>query len=329
MWLGPFMDFPREYGLPNRVGLIHNKQEFFDKINLYNTKSTFFTSLYSFAEVNQSGTRGIYSSAKINKIYFDSDKPSLEPLQRLHTYCQQKDLYHCFFFSGGGTHFYIGASGEVQNKKGSVANSQIRISEECNLKIGIDDNSDIDGHIIGNIAQMVRVPNTFNLKRKLYCIPLKAEDLTSLDHIKELAKAPRPGIPIYGHKYLDLVPYDSEPPTKNYDDLIQLPEYPINIEALKTENFPMCIKALLTDRFIKHRARYILILYLRELGVPLETTIIFLKDCLDRQTYVHCLKQEKQPYWLYNRRDLTFPSCETLRNWGFCKNEKCQGAQLY
>lgn len=325
----PFLSFPRELGLPYRTGILLSKKDFIEKINLYNCKTTVFTSLYSFKELNEQKTRGVYSSAILDKIYLESDKGTVEPIKKLHEYCVSKDLVHCMFFSGRGFHFYIGTSGEVQNSKGAVTNAQMDICKECNLHIGINTDSDIDGHIIGNLAQMVRVPNTLNLKRHLYCIPLKEEDLISVDHIKQIAKQPRPGITVYGHKLLDLKPFDSEPQTAFYDSQISIEEPEINLESIQIDKFPMCIRAILSEKVIKHKARYLLILYLRDLGIPQSNTLAFLRTHLDAKTYTHCVVQERQPMWIYKRTDLQFPNCETLREWGFCKNDKCEGAGIY
>lgn len=333
MW-SPFADFPREFGAPYRVCILKNSEELLQKVNLYNHKTSVFTSLYSFSQLNDKGNRGIYSTAVINKIYFDSDKLSLEPIQKLHSYCSERNLYHCFFFSGGGTHFYIGSEGNLKNPKGAVTNSQVKICDELNLKVGANGGSDIDSHAIGNLAQMVRVPNTYNLKRKLYCIPLSVSDLTlDIEEIKEKAKKPQYGIPVYGSKMLDLTPYDSEPIVKQElsvkDEIASL-----ELEKINTEKFPPCVRSMLTESFKldhNHKLRFALIVYLRDLGLSESAVIEFLRKILNAKLFRHVILEERQVYWCFKRRDLTFPSCISLLKDGVCKNEdgKCRGQELY
>lgn len=332
MW-SPYNDFPREYGIPNRMGIVETMSNLTQKINLYNTKTTFFTSLYAFDETKNG--RGVYSSARIKQIYFDMDSPqNLEPALTLHKYCLEHNLLHCINFSGGGFHFYIATKypSELKNKKAAVGNAQIHIADKLNLKVGVGNGSDIDAHIIGNIAQLVRPPTTYNLKRNLYCFSLSSQDLKlSLEEIKEKAKKQIFGIHVFGKEYLDLTPFDTEAITRNYDDKIPtLIQYgSIGIDAIDMEKFPPCVKFLMTEKLLSHRQRYILILYFRELGLSISDTIELLRGCLNPKTFIHCVVQERQPYWVYRRTDLTFPSCQTLLNEGLCPDKTCKGANLY
>jgi DNA primase large subunit len=136
---------------------------------------------------------------------------------------------------------------------------------------------------------------------------------------------------VFGKEYLDLTPFDTEAITKSYDGLNLSPEINkgIGLGTIKTDNFPPCIKFLMTERFIGHRKRFILILYFRELGLPISDTIALLRKCLDPKTFIHCVMQERQPLWIYRRTDLTFPSCQTLQSQGFCTDSTCKGARLY
>ena len=330
MWKGPFSDFPREYGCPFRVGILKSPSELISKLNIHNCRTTFFTSLYSFSELNPAGNRGNYGSANLNKIYLESDKGSVEPIKLLHNYCRQRKLLHCFFFSGRGFHFYIGTSGDVKNKKGTVTNSQLSICNDLGLKPGVDSESDIDSHVIGNLAQMVRVPNSFNLKRKCYCIPLRVSDLSkTVEEIKLKAKKPCPGIPIYGKDFFDLTPFDSEPITKDYDIKVDIPDGSVNVDSINVDKFPNCIKFLLNQHDIKHKERFILISYLRDSGLPLSVTVELLRKYMPYKIFRHCVLEEKQVYFIYKRTDLKFPCCKSLMKEGLCKNaENCRGPEL-
>ena len=325
----PFSDFPREYACPNRVGLLNSMEDLIRKLNIHNHKTTFFTSLYSFTELNPVKNRGIYSSAVINKIFLDSDKHSLAVIKSLHQYCMDKDYIHCFFFSGRGFHYYIGATGELKNKKGAVTNAQMKICDDLKFKLGANGDSDIDSHVIGNLAQLVRVPNSYNIKRKAYCIPLKKSDLTTIEHVVEKAQKPQLGISVYGHKYLDLTPFDSEPILQEYDVSVESPGVSLSADKVNKESFPVCIRSIMTDRLINHKERYYLIVYLRDLGLDLSSVIEFLRKNLSSKEFSHCVLTERQPYFIFKRNDLVFPHCDTLFKEGVCKNDgKCRGTGL-
>jgi len=328
----PFTDFPREVGIPSRIGVVNNMQEFLEKVNLYNGKTMVFTSLFSFDKINEKGNRGVYSSAQIRQIYLDIDEPkNLDAIRKLHSYCLEKDYLHLMVFSGGGFHLYLATEypNQLDNKKGAITNSQLFVIDECKLKVGVNGGSDIDRHIIGNLAQLVRVPGTYNLKRKRFCISISEEDLkTDLETIREKAKTQNSGLHIYGHKYLDLKPFDSEPRTTREFDL-KAEDSKISIENIDIKKFPPCIQKLAGERFIKHYARYILVTYLKELGLSYPDVIKFLENCLAPSVFYHCVRSEKQVFFIFRRNDLSFPNCETLKREGFCADENCGGAKLY
>ncbi len=330
----PFNDFPfcREIGIPSRIGLVNSMSEFIQKINCYNTKTTVFTSLYAFDQT--SNNRGVYSSARIKQIYFDLDTPKdMTSLLNFHNYLERKNLIHCINFSGGGFHIYVGIQfpNDLKNKKAAVGNAQIALGDELQLKIGINGDSDIDGHIIGNIAQLVRVPGTYNLKRKLYCIPLTHKDLDlPLEKIKEKAKTQHFGVHVFGKEFLDLSKFDSESILKKYEDTINLENSgDVDSDKVNISTFPPCIKEFMKEKQLKHRWRYVFMLYCRELGLPLGATIKILRQFLDHATFHHCVFQERQIFWVFRRTDLTFPSCLTLINEGVCKSNDCKGINLY
>ena len=220
MW-SPWNDFPREMGFPARNGIVYNIQEFLDKINKFNGKSTVFTSLYAFSLISENHIN--YESAKVKQLFFDFDNEGcLNCVRKFHNYLIEKDLMHCIFFSGGGFHVYVAVEypNFLKNKKISVTNAQINLTDILGFKIGINEDSDVDAHIIGNVAQLVRVPNTFNLKRRVFCIPISSEDLKlSFEEIKEKAKTQNPKIYIYGKKFFDISPFDSEEIFKKEFDL--------------------------------------------------------------------------------------------------------------
>lgn len=325
MWSGPFATFPREMGFPMRNGIVYDLREFIEKINKYNGISTVFTSLFSFDYIKSNG-KPDYDSAKIQHIFFDLDNGnSLESLRKIHKYLMTKNLRHVIFFSGGGFHAYVATKYPqiLKNKKSAIFNAVVDIADQLKLKIGINEDSDIDAHAIGNLAQLVRVPNTFNLKRKRFCIPISELDLTlTFEEIRDLAKKQRLAVEIYGDNYLNLEEYDREP-VERIDFPVGEFSGEIGIDKIDVEKFPPCIKFLLTKGLIKHRERYLIIVYCKEMGIPIKDTIMILRKYLSPKTFNHCIREERQPIWVYRRNDLFFPSCQRLQEEGYCPNTNC------
>lgn len=325
MW-SPFSEFPRELAYPARSGIVYTMKEFLEKVNLHNHKTTCFTSLYAYDTINSNG-KPDYESARITHIFLDLDNGnSRESVIKLHDYLMKNDLLHTMFFSGGGYHLYAATRHPnfLKNKKSAIFNAVTDISDKVGLKIGINEHSDIDAHTVGNIAQLVRVPNTWNFKRKKYCIPINETHLQSLQELEYSYDHQNNWVTNYGHTYLDLEPYDREPDVK-----YRMPEIDygdsIGIENININSFLPCIKRLLTEKFNKgHRYRFYIITYCKELGLPLKDTIMLLKKYLEPRTYHHCCSEERQPIFIYRRGDLCFPSCQKLRSEGLCVGN-CRG----
>ncbi len=232
-------------------------------------------------------------------------------------------------FSGGGFHFFVSVKypNILQNKKAAIYNAVVDVCDKVGLKIGINEHSDMDGHVVGNIAQLIRVPNTWNLKRKKFCIPVCGKDLeTSLENIQNLSTKQRHinGSWIYdGSKEFDLAPYDKEKVERNLNIDVMPLEGKSGIEV-NTEEFLPCMKSLLTKKLIKHKQRYYLILYCKELGIPLNDTVALLRKFLPQKTFHHCVHEEHQPMFIYKRSNLIFPKCETLELEELCSEKRCK-----
>jgi hypothetical protein len=321
MWSGPFELFPRELGFPQRSCIVYNLEEFLQKINLHNHKTDTYSSLYSFDRFQTNG-KPDYNSAKITHIYFDLDNADcLKSCRTLHKYLQAESLRHCIYFSGGGFHIHVSAEypNFLMNKKAAIFNAVVEIADKVGLKVGINGNSDIDAHTVGDIARIVRVPNTYNLKRKRFCIPISTKDLEkSIEEIHQMAQKQIERCYIYGSKSLDLNPYDREPKEEYRIPALETSDESLGIENINIDRFLPCVKNLLTAKNIKHRQRYIIITYCKEIGLPLRDTILLLKKYLEPSIWNHCIHEERQPIFIYRRADLVFPNCEKIKGEGLC-----------
>lgn len=320
----PFGTFPREMGFPNRSCIVNNLTEFLNKINQYNGKCTIFTSLYPFNEVNE--RKPNYETSRITHLFFDLDhEQGFENANKLHTYLVEKKIKHTLFFSGGGFHIYVACQypNLLKNKRVAIANAVDSIAKDLNLTVGVEETADIDAHTVGNIAQLVRVPNTYNIKRQRFCIPLFAEDLsTSLQNIKELAKKQRLSSPpkIYGEEYFNIEQYDGET-RQRFEIPAEIMEGEVGLENINVNAFPDCMKKLLGEK-MGHKQRFYFIAFCKEQGIPLADTVALLEKYLPKDIFYHCVKEENQPITIYSRADLIFPSCSTLQQQGYCKGDK-------
>ena len=182
----------------------------------------------------------------------------------------------------------------------------------------------VDRQVIGNIAQLARIPNTFHIKANKFCIPLTKEQFEKgNEYIKILSTKQNFVNSIYmGRKLLDISEWDIAP-TNEFN--LNLPKIPIeNLESLReTKDFPPCLAILLGNKNMKWKERYLLIIYLKEKGFSQKEIFQILKKHLSEKKLKHCIKEEKQLQYLFKRDDLMFPSCESIMKDGFC-NSKCK-----
>jgi len=331
-WKGPFASFPRDMGFPSRAKqnrVVYNMDEMLKKVQLYNGRTHVFTSLYSFDKIFENGIPD-YDSARIEHIYFDLDNGTcMDSAQKLHEFFLERDLLHTMFFSGAGFHLYLAVQypNQLKNKKSAIFNAVVELADKLKFKVGINEHSDIDAHTVGNVAQLVRVPNTYNVKRRRFCIPIYHEDFEKdMQHFYQLAKTQRMPIKVYGSVKLDLSVFDREPKVKYRIPSIDTGQS-LGVDKINVDAFLPCIQALLTKKNLKHRERFIVITYCKEIGLPLRDCILLLKKYLPNRTFQHCVFEERQPLFIYRRADLMFPSCGRLMSTGACQ-EDCQKRSL-
>ena len=182
--------FPRQLSFPQRK-FVKTKEEFQQLISFHNGNKNIFYSLYN---VDEDGT---FSNAKIDKVFFDLDgEQAFADLTKLKDYCLKQDYKFLMLYSGKkGFHFYIFC--QPATNRFLLRNAHLWFNKHC----GVSN----DVHIIGDIARVSRVPNTFHITGQKYCIPIMCEDVVEgLDFIKQKAVTPQPKLMIYGKKLLDL-----------------------------------------------------------------------------------------------------------------------------
>jgi len=311
--------FPREVGNPRRSVCI-NKEQFFNFINANNGSSNLYTTVYNFTEFRQPYLYPIYDSAIIDRLYFDCDQkireggkwvdlPAYENMLKIHEWCKKQDILHFPRCTGTGYDVIIATDPNsfIKNKKECVANAQRWLLKELSIKT--------DPQCTGDIARIYRVDNTFNVKptTQRFCIPLD-KNIIYLGEKKifEIAKKQRVTSNLYGTKFWDIMEFDTQ--ETQYNDF--LPEIDLEINekdfADLSKNIPVCIKNLLARIDLNWKERRNVILCLRDNCYLLDECVSILRKHLSQKKFVHCVRDERQPRYLYRNEKYLFPCQQEL-----------------
>ena len=258
--------FPRQVSFPQRVTCDTEDEfyKFMDKLN--GIKRKLYYSLYN------CNNEGKFNNAMIDKIAFDLDSEmSFDNVKKLNKYCVEKNLKHIMIFSTGGFWFYIFTKNyqSINNKKDALGNAQRHIANECGLSIGDEKVADIDHHIISDIARVGRMPNTYDIPRQMYCIPIYESDLRKgMEDLKKEAKKQRFHFEYYGEGLLDMKQFDYA----NEKIRVDIPDGDYDYEksedsALKTL-YPCVMEWLTITEKATWKARWYATLWFRDMGYP-------------------------------------------------------------
>lgn len=320
-----FIKFPREVGPPRKI--VNTLNEWLAYVNLYNgKKKAVYTSVYNCEDVNG---KADYSNAKIDKLFFDFDDKSCDSWKEcncLHIGLLKENIKHVIVMSGRGYHLYIFTKiYQHKNPKSVIYNAQMDFIKKLNLTV--------DRQVIGNPAQLARVPNTYNMKGQRFCIPLTKEQFKQGDiFCKALAnKQNFVGKISMGERLLDLTPYDCDKPNYEIDIFAPMEDITEDLEHLDYfANCPNCIKNILAKNNPGWKERYLIIVYFRDLGYSKQEIFSILKQHLNDQKLRHCIESEKQLQYLFDRHDLMFPVCSRIKQDGFCTGDcEMKGCVIY
>lgn len=327
--------FPREVGIPNRR-LVLNERDYWDLVNAQLGKTHLYASVYSFPL--DEGTP-VYSNAFIETVFFDLDgNNAYEYAVSLNCRWKELGIKHRINFSGRGFQLFVFTDGiQPQNKKGAVANYQIEICKE--LGIPVKDKDGLDPAVVGNLAQIARIPNTMNVKpdSMLYCIPLSQKMLEiGYENIKKLAKKQQ-SVPyqerlLGGNGLLSLAPYDKELPplsvpigSENFDEgkfldrLVTAEE--LNVYELN--KISPCAKLVLCEE-PSYEVRKRAILWFFFNGFTEEDVTKIFRHFFNAKTFRHCVIEMHEVADTFRRKGihLEWYSWEKMSHDGFCPLSK-------
>ena len=321
-----FSTFPREIGTPKRK-VIWSKDNFLKLIDESNCKNNVFTSVYGFKSIKTEKYRDEpnYNTAEIDKILFELDnEEGYVDMLKLHNEFLINNYKHSIMFSGKGFHVYLFVKydkSELINPKDTIARVQKYFIDKLKLE-------NTDPVTIGNIAQMIRVPNTYNIKRRRYCIPLSKKDLElKYEEIKEKALQQNLILNyIIGIKSFNITEYDKEIEYKPLE--IDIPELDSNTKIdLKKLNTPDCVKMMLNQPHPIWIQRGFVLIFLRDRGLSSNEILKLVKNYWEPEVIRHALTDlngDRQLYYIC--RDVNrylFPSCNKLTNLELCPR-RCQ-----
>jgi len=324
--------FPKQIAFPERV-TCKDKTEFFALQNKVNKiKGKVYYSLYN------CDNTGSFSNPMIDKIALDLDSAnSFNNMVKSHKILMKHNIMHFMKFSTGGFWLYLFTKNyeHLQHKQDCLLNSIDYVLKLLNLTMGDEKICDTDHHC-KDIARVSRLPNSYDLFRKRFCIPINADDLEKgLDYIKKKSKRPCFKFIYYGTERVDISKFDNK--RQFSEEFIDIPDYKYKIKFDdKTLDglFKPCIKRILLEpEMDTYDNRYLFALYCHEICLTKEECNAIAKEYFGktkrtdnlRTNYDHFRKFKVLQY-AYNRGK-TFPHCETMFQKGICKGKTkdCEG----
>ena len=309
-----YSDYPRQFGSPQRKN-INSFAELMQNIERHNKKTPCFVSLYNYYQLPD---RSYNKDIKLKFVLFDFDENPYENAKKLFDYLKEKNIKFFIVFSGGGFHFYI-----ITDNYTKVVNAKMALLN-CHKQIIKDTGLVCDNKIIGNVAQIIRIPATLNEKphRSAWCIFVNEEMfLKGYDFVKDYSKNNKFGsFQVIGEKYLDILPFD----TNKLGDIEVLALTDVAASEIKSDallsRIDPCIANLLMQ--IKEMGssfseRYLIISYLKDFGFSKNQVIEVLRKFLEESKFNHCVYEEKQVDYIFSR-NLISAGCSQIQQKGYC-----------
>lgn len=321
--------------------MVYNIEQFNECINKLNGKKNLYTSVYAFSRLKQNEYQQMcpdYGSAIIDKLFFDFDsEKALDNVKKLHIYCLSKNIMHTIIFSGGGFHLYIFCEeSPLMFPYDTVDNGQRHFAKEVSLTIGEPQTHDLDEAIVGDLARITRVPFTYNLKRKRWCLPVTHNDLIekTYDDFKKIAEDDKnttlTSPKTYGKIKVNLKAFDYQSPKRLEvleDDIPLLG----NITHINDEKFWPCVENMIVKRSGCF-PWYWGTIWLKEKGYTKQEADDVMKKYLSKykrtdgfgSDYEHYKKSDRHLDTVYNDKTGKhwFPSAKHLFKKGICPG-KC------
>ena len=154
---------------------------------------------------------------------------------------------------------------------------------------------------------MHRIKNTYNIKAKRFCIPLTKEQFIAGDDIIKFIAIKQHFInnTAIGNKLFNIQKFDHK--LEKFDNVINNSNFKSSSNRDYINYCDVFIKNLLMNKELGWNDRFLVILYFKEKGYTREEVFEILKENLSERKFVHCIKEERQLQYLFERDDLMFP----------------------
>ncbi|MEK6884266.1 MAG: hypothetical protein AABY22_31840 [Nanoarchaeota archaeon] len=333
----------------NKRKIVKSWKEMKEEIDKYNGKTNVFTSLYSFKKTQTKTTNeysnelGDYTTANVDKLFFDfANDNCYNNIIAMHNYLLNLNLKHCINCSGRKYHVYVFVknSDKCLFLKDACYNAQVDICKKLNLTYGQENhntpnNPDIDSKLMGNLAGLTRLPNTWNPTAKRFCIRLTKDWLLrGHEAILKLAQEQQYEWEVFGKECLNLLDYDR----RRIDVFNEETNFGLDIPLLMgeqeigEEKFYPCVYKMITDG--GYGNLFNVALWLRDKGYTYKEADLIFKKYLKgkfRRTpgygddYEHSHRHDKNLETAYgdNEGRYLFPTCSVIWQEGNCPG-KCK-----
>jgi len=258
----------------------------------------------------------VYGAAILDKIPIDIDiDQGYECMLLLHDRLEKKGYLHRIDFSGRtiltragykaiGFHIFVPIVRNIQHKANALKLTQKHINElvkqDYEREYGdelVNDPIDPDNIKVG-LASMSRYPNTRNIKRKRFCIPLTEKQINELNpyQIARLAKKQnfKPNYWLGNPDCFMKIPkrFDVKKLPRKHDrfDPADLPDITPVLDVLDRKDLPYCLRNLISLEKPDYEQRFWAIVAMRDIGLLPEEVDAVLRSTLHPEWYAHCVE---------------------------------------
>ena len=186
-----------------------------------NGKQNLTTTVYGFRQLKPKGNRCEYNTAIVPHFVVDLDKGraaqmlDIEDSETGHrctkdtlilaSYLRDRNIRHAVWFSGGGFHIWVMLDKTHELPPNELSNLLFSGRVLINKWINDMDLITIDPVVSFRPDRHIRIPNTYNYKRKLWSIPLSIEELEmGWDYIINEARHAKGGMKVSGQEGIEI-----------------------------------------------------------------------------------------------------------------------------
>jgi len=349
-----FDGFPREVDMRVRR-VIHSKKEFQRYVSNTNGKANLTVTVYPFKQTKPGGKRCEYTTAIVPHFVVDLDKGRAidqlgmsdeeagercaEDTWKLSSHLLDNGWKHTVFFSGGGFHIWVLLDKTYDLPPDEL--SQLLFSGRMVINKWVKDLDlvSLDPVVSFRPDRHIRIPNTYNVKRGLWSIPVSAQLLSKgWEAITLRAQKPSSGMHVRGKRGMPLKLIRMDDPEYRMTGLTgffgKFDAAEISVDMRNIEGIPMlpCLHAAActVGDNPAHQSRVYLMMYLldyfRRFARPPMTSSISNKEVVSKaHAFIRSLEwSDYKPSITHQmlshgaNRYYKTPSCPKLFSEGLC-----------